>query len=395
MTQRLLTMLRFAFVTIALAAALLVRGEETLISGTWEGVEGPHATGVGPDPQMVHRWTVGDVERWMNWTVGYPEYAAVVTENLVDGPTLLALDRAETFFANSPVKVRPLHLAKLRAHLALLRRWCLCPSSGAEFAAAASGPAAGAFSAGIMGTREQATDVWSAVRVRPVLTTALYFGAIFSPRATLLLFPLIASGDYFAAAVAPSSGATVTDAVDDEIAQYQGLLRGVDIRPTPSAAAAAAAPASLSWFGFTLYFLAAVFLPNALLAYGVLRHFWTHPILSILFAATCLCIQASELGLLYETRTAVAHGATTWRAMITRSLKEGALNVFNLVPLVAVVLAWMLPSWLTSALMVAAFLFVLMVLVRFVFIIGNYVIRAFGGGGDAASGEEEPKEKTD
>ena len=72
-------------------------------------------------------WTVDDVESWLNRTIGYTEYVDIVREHLVDGPTLLFLsarDLEQGFHVTNP-----LHLAKLLAHIQILKRKCICPST--------------------------------------------------------------------------------------------------------------------------------------------------------------------------------------------------------------------------------------------------------------------------
>lgn len=78
-------------------------------------------------------WTVLDVVYWMNVSMGFPEYAAYISLHGVDGPTLLAMT-PEMFDLYFPIR-HELHLVKLKAHLSLLHKKCLCP--GQENGAAA------------------------------------------------------------------------------------------------------------------------------------------------------------------------------------------------------------------------------------------------------------------
>ena len=67
-----------------------------------------------PLPSNVATWSVLDVERWMNYTIGYAEYIPTIRLHAIDGPTLLYLSSREVEdhfnIANS------IHLAKIRAH---------------------------------------------------------------------------------------------------------------------------------------------------------------------------------------------------------------------------------------------------------------------------------------
>ena len=72
----------------------------------------------------VSKWTVTDAQEWMNYTIGYPEYSAVILAHLVDGPTLLGLRNDD--LVDGFELAHPLHLVKLKAHLKILRSQCLC-----------------------------------------------------------------------------------------------------------------------------------------------------------------------------------------------------------------------------------------------------------------------------
>lgn len=109
----------------------------------------------------VSAWTVVDVERWMNYTVGYGEYAQTIRLHGIDGPTLLFLSGREV---EDHFNVRnSIHLAKLRAHLQLLRTGCVC-------------------------TRQQVVpaDFWSLLREENKRTWVFGITALFLPRAAVL-----------------------------------------------------------------------------------------------------------------------------------------------------------------------------------------------------------------
>lgn len=82
------------------------------------------------DQKSVDQWTVTDVELWMNYTIGFPEYSSFVRKHQVDGPTLAYLtdDDIDTAF---PIEAS-IHLVKLRAHIDLLKRKCICSNDREE-----------------------------------------------------------------------------------------------------------------------------------------------------------------------------------------------------------------------------------------------------------------------
>lgn len=92
-----------------------------------EPVEGP----IVPPHVLpsVLEWTVHDVEHWMNYTLGYPEYSGHIRKHRVDGPTLIEMEPAdfESFF---PVE-NPLHVVKFKAHTKLLQGRCSCYNTDA------------------------------------------------------------------------------------------------------------------------------------------------------------------------------------------------------------------------------------------------------------------------
>lgn len=103
----------------------------------------------------ITSWSVDDVERWMVHEIGYPEYGEVIKSHRIDGPTLMYLD-PETAFEPS----HPVHLAKIEAHLDLLRGQCLCPSP--------------------------AGDLWSLIDAEPFRAATIGSGVAWAPRLTLL-----------------------------------------------------------------------------------------------------------------------------------------------------------------------------------------------------------------
>lgn len=82
-------------------------------------------------PDEVLRWTCLDVEQWMNFTIGYPEYSVYVRKHVIDGPTLLYMRPAD--FEDAFPITHTVHLTKLKAHIELLRGTCLCPQSARDF----------------------------------------------------------------------------------------------------------------------------------------------------------------------------------------------------------------------------------------------------------------------
>lgn len=78
----------------------------------------------------VTEWSVDVVAFWMNYTIGYPEYAPFIEKHRVDGPTLLYMS-ADDFDTYFPIE-NAIHLVKLRAHIDKLQGKCLCRSKDDE-----------------------------------------------------------------------------------------------------------------------------------------------------------------------------------------------------------------------------------------------------------------------
>ncbi|KEG11276.1 hypothetical protein DQ04_02791110 [Trypanosoma grayi] len=74
--------------------------------------------------KSVTKWSVADVEYWMNHTVGYAEYSLYVRKHLIDGPTLLGMEPLD-FEEHFPIE-NAIHVIKLAAHLKLVKGLCLC-----------------------------------------------------------------------------------------------------------------------------------------------------------------------------------------------------------------------------------------------------------------------------
>lgn len=81
----------------------------------------------------VADWSVRDVVHWVNFTIGYPEYATHFERNLVDGPTLLRMSVAD-IEGNMPIS-NSIHASKFDAHLRMMQSMCLCADDevGADF----------------------------------------------------------------------------------------------------------------------------------------------------------------------------------------------------------------------------------------------------------------------
>ncbi|CAD2218258.1 hypothetical protein AGDE_06209 [Angomonas deanei] len=109
----------------------------------------------------VLKWSVRDVELWMNYTVGYAEYSAYLRKNLVDGVTLLEMEAAD-FESYLPIQ-SPLHSIKIGAHLKLLKGLCTCRAS-----------------------ESVTSDFWSYMRQYPKRTWILGATANFFPRTAML-----------------------------------------------------------------------------------------------------------------------------------------------------------------------------------------------------------------
>ena len=81
----------------------------------------------------VNDWSVRDVVHWVNYTIGYPEYATYFERNLVDGPTLLRMSVDD--IDNSMPIANSIHSSKFDAHLRMMQGMCLCAEDevGANF----------------------------------------------------------------------------------------------------------------------------------------------------------------------------------------------------------------------------------------------------------------------
>ncbi|ORC91031.1 uncharacterized protein TM35_000074550 [Trypanosoma theileri] len=112
----------------------------------------------------VEKWTVSDVEYWMNYTVGYAEYSGFVRKHGVDGPTLLAMDGSD-FEEHFPIE-NAMHAIKLSAHLKLLQGLCLCKTDDASM--------------------EKVVDLWSYFKKENFRVWVVGITSFFFPRLSML-----------------------------------------------------------------------------------------------------------------------------------------------------------------------------------------------------------------
>jgi hypothetical protein len=255
---------------------------------------------VKPLPPSVHEWSAEDVERWVNRTLGYPEYAAVVRTHLLDGPALLYVDLEAAFNPQHPI-----HLAKMRAHVDILRRRCLCS--------------------------KRPVDFWSYLEQETALVWCSGTGAVFTPRLSMFYAWIMKTEAYGVVAAAPH-------ALEDE-------LLAVAFSSGATAPTAAAAPNT--WLGVTVYLLCAVFAPSLFLAFRLLsvwslNWFILSPVVSYLVVT-----QLTEYVTLFG-----ALGALRAKQPLT-----AVLRVLFTLPMVVPTAAWLL-SFVLPAFMLQFFIVV-------------------------------------
>ena len=239
-----------------------------------------------PMPPSASDWSVADVEFWMNRTIGYPEYAAVVRANVVDGPTLLRLDVDKAF-----APTHYIHGVKLRAHIDILRGRCACP--------------------------QNPTDLWSYLSVHSEFALRLGSTLLFTPRAGLLYIFAMDTATY---------NALMAPAVDLETE-----LLAVDRD--------GAAESLVPWYTSALYLTLTVAMPYVVLGYKVLSY-WTlnYFVLTPVLLFLVLEQLSEYLGLLTAFRL-VRSGSIPLKAAL-----RNLLRYTMAVPLIANILAFVLPS---------------------------------------------------
>jgi hypothetical protein len=260
-------------------------------------------------PASVSQWSVSDVERWMNYTVGYAEYVPTIRLHAVDGPTLLYLTHREVEdhfnVANS------IHLAKIRGHLQLLRAGCACPlrQLGSE------------------------KDFWSALKEHNRRTWVFGLTALFMPRVALL-------GAYlWDSELWATLFADAHTAVSDELL----TLTGSDAdEGRDGAAAHSGAP----W----TFLLMSVFCPSVLLLVKAAYFFDVNYVLVVAVLVHFSIAEYNELGIFYLAykRKLVGPGETRLSAL------KAVLGFAPLVPVVAVVTSYFVP-YLVQQLAVGVF----------------------------------------
>ena len=211
-----------------------------------------------PLPSNVATWSVLDVERWMNYTIGYAEYIPTIRLHAIDGPTLLYLSSREVEdhfnIANS------IHLAKIRAHLQLLRGSCACPRQSSK-----------------------RRDFWASLKEDNARTWIFGVSVLFLPRAALVGAYLF-DGELFSVLYAEPQ-TTLDQEVFSSLATHE---------------AEAASPADEHSAPWSFLFMALV-CPNVLLLVKCAYFFDANYVLvSVALLHFAIC-QYNELGIIYLT----------------------------------------------------------------------------------------------
>lgn len=149
------------------------------------------SAGAAPPEGPVLQWTARDVERWMNNTIGYPEYSGYVRKHLIDGVTLLAMEAAdfENFF---PIE-NALHVIKIDAHVRALKGLCSCRADGDD---------------GLGGSGSE--DMWAHMRAHPVRVWGEGLTSLFFPRVAMAAVPVFDRPLYDALTRSTARSPTVT-----------------------------------------------------------------------------------------------------------------------------------------------------------------------------------------
>ncbi len=282
----------------------------------------------------VLKWTVNDVEAWMNNTLGYPEYSILVRKHVVDGPTLLALqydDLVESF-----ALAHPLHLVKLRAHLTILKSQCLC--------------------------EVKTYDFWSLLKAKHDKVYVSGSAAIFTPRVAMLysyffdyrtveeiLAPNMVKEDdltIFSERIVPTATSVASTAAEDGVA------------PTEGEGAAPLLPATLgvSTFSTIVYLVSALLFPRLWMMYQVGGLFYSNYLVVLALWATLLSGQIGEVVTFFIIYDDVFHRKDVPAGFIA-FYRRYWNQWYLVVPLATFTTSWFLPYMLQDLAIYAFFVF--------------------------------------
>ena len=321
-----------------------------------------------PLPRHVASWSVDDVERWLNITIGYPEYAPAVRMHLIDGPTLLTIADMRDAFPSAPA----VHVAKLTAHQQLLRGQCLCARGSTD------------------------RNIWTYFRYSTASTAFHLTMTVFAPRigfASAYLFdrPLLCCAVGGGGGGGDADSHVAQELFDQHVGRAaSGAVGGAVVAESPCGASASACAAAPS----VLVTLLSLLVPYAVLVYNSFAALSAHPIAATLWAVAFLGMQLTEL-------LQVAGYVAAWRdgdAVPLRDIAKSALLSFvspvvALVP-AALVIGWLVPGgWVAYSVLAAVSAVNVAFVARFLF---NFIGAFFHSAtGSDESGEQQQQQHRD
>ena len=288
------------------------------------------------DRSVVELWTVFDVAHWVNFTVGYPEYSEHFVTHLVDGPTLLNAE-IEDLEDTMPITNR-LHIAKFKAHLAIVKDRCLCKKE------------------------TEALDFWSHARLHQTRTWVLGTAAIFAPRAALI-GAFLFDGDLYEAMTSVS----IEGSYDSDPAN--GIADGVadsnnnkGRRPQRTGRTGT----QTSWLFTAAYWIVGMAFPSAFMLLNFIPYVTSNFIVVLVLSINLVVEQHREVFLIMSF---------LYGDMKSRSVKEIAtalLPIPTAFPLVGLLLSFVAPYPLLQLAVVAMMLFSIFIGVGFVMMLFSH-----------------------
>lgn len=304
-----------------------------------------------PLAKRVLKWSPFEVQLWMNVTVGYPELSSIVKMFLIDGPTLVNMKNIEKVFGPN---LHPAQEAKLIAHQKMLRRECAC-GGGAGDESSASSSAVDAH-----------RSYWTYLEYSSLSTTFHLTAVALAPRFAFFSVWFWDKPLLCCALAVPTTADLESHAVDEEIQMMMSSSNTVNGNTKEGTSTTSA---SISFYNSPcgvseqlcsetpsfMTVIIAFFFPWVLMFWhGLLRSFWPHPFISVVWILACFVLQISEVITVYHLFGMIRRKEVSAWDVLKHEVFYGYLDWMFWAPISAsIVIGYFLPHWMSYLVLLA------------------------------------------